>query len=191
MKRGRKENDGASLSLRSVKRLVASPLPFCSVVSSFNDRTENQRIVQLSTQFKLIEIKNINGKRVFIGFKSNNFPSCVSTFSMFLDVRNRKKDILQRRCTTYRFLKRLFVVQIYRSTSDCSLANISDIASRRYRFQLCVNRAYFTDGVTAAYPSTRLRYSTEQRFRPPRFLEHLPRSRSFGQMKGHKNISRR
>lgn len=112
-------------------------------------------------------------------------------FQCFLKFFRRTKSEKGYLTTTYRFLKRLFAVQIYRSTSDCSLANISDIASRRYRFQLCVNRAYFTDGVTAAYPSTRLRYSTEQRFRPPRFLEHLPRSRSFGQMKGYKNISHR
>lgn len=92
-------------------------------------------------------------------------------FQCFLKFFRRTKSEKGYLTTTYRFLKTLFAVQIYRSTSDCSLANISDIASRRYRFQLCVNRAYFTDGVTAAYPSTRLRYSIEQRFRPPRFLE--------------------
>lgn len=110
-------------------------------------------------------------------------------FQCFLKFFRRTKSEKGYLTTTYRFLKRLFAVQIYRSTSDCSLANISDIASRRYRFQLCVNRAYFTGGVTATYPSSPIFDRTA--ISASKISRTLPRSRSFGQMKGHKNISHR
>lgn len=59
-----------------------------------------------------------------------------NVFSFFFYISWKSKTHRISYENTYRFLKRLFAVQIYRSTSDCSLANISDIASRT-RMPVC------------------------------------------------------
>lgn len=112
-----------------------------------------------------------------------------NVFSFFFYISWKSKTHRISYENTYRFLKRLFAVQIYRSTSDCSQTFLISRPEHGCRYAVSTMRQsrVLYSGITATYPAffdCRLRYSTENASKIFRAEEHLAGRED-------KNISRR